>query len=712
MSEEPQRADIVRQIEEITKEKGFIYSLAIILLHNFFFDPEEMADIDWHSKLSFQEISFLVGLMVKSTISLELPDENSYQNHISNVDDLFQKLHRSYSQPFMEHMKKISEQGEILEGDREISEKILGSGMAMAEAIFYSDSGAYDFQYLDFAIERYKPDSRWLMDNKGLNIETGVEVCRNLKKMAQDKCINRSKPKDFEEFLRSALSVFCFKIEDLKGFPIEETKSFLETFSLIPGAANLNLSSPGEYNVIDSNPIVKLSDDMYFLPVQFNLARSIYESPFYWMLRDKSYKERSLKSRGQATVNISRKLLAEVFGEANVHEQVIVEKKRGHVITDIDLLAVAGNKAVVIQAKSKKLTLRAREGHDKKLKEDFNDAIQEAYDQGKLSREAILEQKRRLILSNGQEIRLDDTINDVYIICVTSDHYPAAMYQTKTFLEKGHEDPAAITVGIFDLELLTYYLRDPFEFLYYLKQRSLLDDIYFGQSEIDLLAYHLKQKLSAPKDEKSGKPIDGMLVQGMGGLIDAHFPSARGDVPKTKAMEKLHSKWENSDFQEIINQLKASKQSGFTDAIFFLYDLAGGAADRFILAAKDLKAKCLREEKSLRMGVVSRDQKGFSYVCDYRDEGKLTEHLTEYCAVRKYQTKSDMWLGLGGIATSDRLFDRVIFNNTPWEVDTNMEKIAKAIYTNPKSTESKKKIGRNDPCFCGSGIKYKKCHGA
>jgi preprotein translocase subunit SecA len=24
----------------------------------------------------------------------------------------------------------------------------------------------------------------------------------------------------------------------------------------------------------------------------------------------------------------------------------------------------------------------------------------------------------------------------------------------------------------------------------------------------------------------------------------------------------------------------------------------------------------------------------------------------------------------------------------------------------------KQKIGRNDPCWCGSGKKYKKCHGA
>jgi preprotein translocase subunit SecA len=26
-------------------------------------------------------------------------------------------------------------------------------------------------------------------------------------------------------------------------------------------------------------------------------------------------------------------------------------------------------------------------------------------------------------------------------------------------------------------------------------------------------------------------------------------------------------------------------------------------------------------------------------------------------------------------------------------------------------TPSGQRIGRNDPCFCGSGLKYKKCHG-
>jgi preprotein translocase subunit SecA len=30
----------------------------------------------------------------------------------------------------------------------------------------------------------------------------------------------------------------------------------------------------------------------------------------------------------------------------------------------------------------------------------------------------------------------------------------------------------------------------------------------------------------------------------------------------------------------------------------------------------------------------------------------------------------------------------------------------------PKQRRTGEKVGRNDPCPCGSGKKYKKCHGA
>ncbi len=107
---EVDKNSIVQKIEDITKEKGIIYSLAIILLQNFFHDPEEAADIDWHSKLSFQEISLLVGLMVKKDVFLELTDEDSCRIQIERVNQLFQELHLFYTNPFKNHMQKLVEQ--------------------------------------------------------------------------------------------------------------------------------------------------------------------------------------------------------------------------------------------------------------------------------------------------------------------------------------------------------------------------------------------------------------------------------------------------------------------------------------------------------------------------------------------------------------------------------------------------------------------------
>lgn len=713
---EVDKTSIVQKIEDITKEKGFIYSLAIILLQSFFHDPEEAADIDWHSKLSFQEISFLTGLMVKNSISIELPTEADCRSHIERVNQLFQELHSSYMKPFKDHMQNIAKQITVSDGgDPRISENILGSGNSLSEAIFYGDSGAYDFQLWNFAIKKYEKDGDWLKNNKGINIVTAVAICRKLKELAVDKCASVFKTNNFIELAKAALSVFCFTEKNLSELLSDEVKKILEIFSVTPATENKMLFAPGEYNVINSNPIIVLGNGLYFIPILFNFAQSIYESPFYWMIKDEKYKERSLINRGQSTVGIARGLLSNIFGESNVFEQVVIEKQRGQVVTDIDLLAVAGNKAVVVQVKSKKLTSLARTGDEEQLRKDFVAAIQDAYDQGRISRGAILNEKVRLIKSDGNEVILDDSINDVYIICVTSDHYPAVMYQTKTFLKKSESDPYPIVLNVFDLEILAYYLKCPFEFLYYLRQRVLLHEHFMGQSEIDLLAYHLNQKLFPLKDEKSGRPIDWALVEGMGQLIDAHFPSACGHAPKTKAMQRLHAKWSNPDFQEMVDQLKKSKQPGLTDAIFYLFDLAGKGADQFISEVKALKERCLRERKSLRFHMATnKGDSGICYVCDFDNGEKLFRHLTEYCMVKKYQMKANLWLGFGAMANSLKNFDLVMFGNGPWAHDPQLEQISKKYYTRstPFNLKTREKIGRNDLCACGSGKKYKKCCGA
>ena len=35
-----------------------------------------------------------------------------------------------------------------------------------------------------------------------------------------------------------------------------------------------------------------------------------------------------------------------------------------------------------------------------------------------------------------------------------------------------------------------------------------------------------------------------------------------------------------------------------------------------------------------------------------------------------------------------------------------------AVAPQQRNVDEHEKLGRNDPCWCGSGKKYKKCHGA
>jgi len=180
-------------------------------------------------------------------------------------------------------------------------------------------------------------------------------------------------------------------------------------------------------------------------------------------------------------------------------------------------------------------------------------------------------------------------------------------------------------------------------------------------------------------------------------------------------MEKLHAKWSNPDFQEMVEQLKKSKQSGFTDAIFYLFDLAGKGADQFVNEVKVLKERCLRERKSLRFHMATNEgNSGICCVCDLENREKLFRHLTEYCMVKKYQMKANLWLGFAAMASSSRNFELVMVGNGPWKHDSQLEELANKYYTKstPINLKTRKKVGRNDPCPCGSGKKYRKCHGA
>ena len=449
-----------------------------------------------------------------------------------------------------------------------------------------------------------------------------------------------------------------------------------------------------------------MPDGRYFLPVSFLLAEAIYETPFYWMNSDPSYVGTALLNRGKFAEEVTARLMASVFGEKNVYRNVEVREKKGHAITDIDVLAIVGNKAVIAQVKSKRLTELAKLGDEEMLVADFKAAVQEAYDQGLRCRTVLIDGKNQLFVAD-ERIHLGESLDEAYILCVTVDYYPAVTHQADVYLTKAPTDPFPIAISIFDLDVLAFYLKDPYEFAYYLRQRITLSDYFKADSEMTLLAYHLKHKLFKDR-EANFKMLDGSYAQ----LIDANFQVMRGSVPYTPAAERLRSQWKNDEFEELVKQVKSAPEPRFMDVAFFLYDLAGEGADRLIDLLKMTKQKTIADHRSHDGRLLLQGESiGITILCEPESGPTLRRKLLSLAQVAKYKSKADVWLALGCLSTSPNLVDAIAFAEYRWEKNPEMDKLASKL-RGKLMTFDGEKIGRNQPCPCGSGKKFKRCHGA
>ena len=185
---------------------------------------------------------------------------------------------------------------------------------------------------------------------------------------------------------------------------------------------------------MSSSPIIRLGQTDFFMPVGFNLAEAIYESPFFWMVTDEHYQDQAAGNRGRATEEIAARLLSPVFGDRLYTNAVVLDGTT--IVHEIDVLALVGNRALAIQAKAKRLTVLSRQGNDQQVTKDFSQAVQEAYEQGVVSRRLLLGPEHNLLDSDGKPIDRPESIEDAYIICLTLDHFPALPSMINTFLEK------------------------------------------------------------------------------------------------------------------------------------------------------------------------------------------------------------------------------------------------------------------------------------
>jgi hypothetical protein len=668
---------------------------------------DDVAHMSSMKSLSRTEISTLIGLMVKSPIDFTMPSPQVMQEYITRTDNLLAELHEIMSlEAFQaQDWKKIMEEG--------------GSpfqrGQVYREPIFYGGESAYLFQYLDLAGRKYAADDHWMERCKGFTIETAQSVVRAAGTIQSEKlqarldAMRQLPPREW-----TILPAHVFAADEVaqqSGIDIREVERILESFALPVDETNQGFAALDDFNVANALPLLRVNQSEFLLFQGYNLVEALYEAPFYWMSADKAYRAAAMNNRGRFAEAFSAERLRRVFGTSCVHTNIDIYESKDRRLGEVDVLVIFANRAIVLQAKSKRLTLEARKGNDQVIKDDFKKSVQDSYDQGRLCASALTDTRYRFVGAMGAEIAFDRDFKEVYILCVVSDHYPALSFQTRQFLK--HEETKVIkppfVLDVFTLDAVTEMLESPLRFLSYLHRRTLYADRLLASQELTILSYHLKQNLWLDDEHTMF-----MLGEDVSADLDVAMAARRDGIPGKATPEGILTRHAGTTLWRLIEDIETRADPGTIDLGFMLLMLSGDTikdANRLIDQAV---AKTRRDGQTHDVTICLGDT-GFTLHCNGEPINAAMPPLRRHCENRKYTERVDSWFGVCLDPRDARMRFGVCLDY-PWKQLAAMDEATKHL---PKPTPGIKaamqrptttpKVGRNDPCPCGSGKKYKKC---
>ncbi|WFU73705.1 nuclease-related domain-containing protein [Bradyrhizobium sp. CB2312] len=432
---------------------------------------EDYAKLFSLDRLIRTEISTLIGLMLRAPRDLTLPDEKTLQSYLERTEVLLKELHEALNEPARAALAAAF-------ADPSGSTNPFTGAALLREPIFYGAESAYSSQYRDLSVLKYGRDGTWLAENKGFSAEDAQKVVTAISEFLSENLLKTLKSlKGLPTEQWTMLGGFGFTAADVvtgAGIHPATVDAVLAAFCF-PDDGNPTFTALHEFNAVNAFPILKEKDGTYTLFLYASLAEALYETPFYWMAADKPYEATAMTNRGLFAEKFTADRLERVFGSTKVLRNVDIweTKARKKKVSEIDTLVLFGDRAIVLQSKSKKLTLAARKGNDLQLRADFKGAVQDACDQAMLCSEKLISNSVTFTDSEGNEIALP-SLKQVYPICAVSDHYPALSFQARQFLSFKTTSviQTPLVCDVFFIDVVTEFLETPLRFLSYLELRA------------------------------------------------------------------------------------------------------------------------------------------------------------------------------------------------------------------------------------------------
>ncbi len=701
--------EVFDEIAELAATPGYAHVIAFLCVRDNFvwhrrdgMQVEDMQHLYSRSRLIRTEISTLIGLMARAGGDLTAPPPADVDALVQRTDSLLEELHQSMGAPVLEGIFAAFGADETLPNPWD-------SGGAMREPIFYGGEGAFSFQNCDFAIEKYAADQLWLMEHRKVGIAEMVAFAKAAAeiqngKVTSAKAEGACAPGDPR--LLEAFTLIAAEIAPVASLSEETSSACIAAFTLAAGGGNSTFATISDFNAVNGSPVLEMENGKYLL-FHFNaLAEAVYESPFYWMFDDKTYRPTLSDHRGDFTESFAVDRLMRVFGPARVHRGVNIDRAKGDRVGEIDVLVLFGDRAIVLQAKSKRLTLAARKGNDLQLRGDFKGAVQDAYDQAMECAVALSDPSLRFSTADGTTVEIPPDITQVFPICLVSDHYPALAFQADQFLVRRDEPKILppLVIDVFTLDVMAEMLERPIRFLSYLDLRAIHGPKVLIHHEITLLSYHLKYNLWLEKEHDMVVFEDDFAAH-----IEIAMGVRRIGQPGARTPKGVLTIIAGSRLDRLIGTIESAPTGTLIDTVMLAYQLAeDGLTELRDNLDKVVANAGWRGSSDFVLGFGG---SGIAIHCNDDTDANSLARIDDHMLARKYRSRADSWYGIV-IAPSGtlRFGHKVEF---PWKHDSKAERAADKLIKRPVTMLAAPRpalVGRNDPCHCGSGLKYKRCH--
>ncbi len=724
--------EIFDELEELGAQEGFWEVIAFFCWKDTFIhftgeklDGEAFAQAFDRTRLSRTELSTLIGLACKNGFNDKRLSLDELKERAEHVWQLLDELHHSFYPPL--DITALSEKFASKDGDDvpnfgKFMQELTPSSDKnhfMREAIFYGGDGVFKHQYRDLAKRRYSLDDNWVEANKGFKISQAVDAISAIEQIQLEKA-NQSVSSAKSWPLPYHLPMFMFTISEvvtLSGLNEEVVEAVITALSAKPEEGMNCFKSVDDFNHKNAFPIIKISEDTFVNFQAYSLWEALYESPFFWFNEDKTYKSIASKHRGAFTEDFTAERLALIFGEENVLTNIDIFDGKGKA-GEIDVLVTFGHFAIVVQAKSKKLTIEARKGNGKQLEGDFKKAIQDAYDQADLCSQLLQKEGYIFKDESGKEVNIQSDFKTIFPVCIVSDHFPALAAQARHFLK--HQTTNVIkhpyVMDVFLIDMITEMLPSPLWVLDYLIKRSDYGDSLLSNHELVILSTYIKQNLYFEEE-----PALVMLDDDISTDLELAMLTRRDGHDGEKTPEGFLTAHRKSHVGSIIDDIEFSADYCLQKLGLHLLSMNGDSINLLNEAITKMIAQFNIDHRHHDISLPLLEEKtGLTVHCNEDDNDTAYKRLVTHCEKRKYTCKAESWVGCCFSPTKDK-FRFASYHQSEWNQSDEMERIVADL--RPISSEHhikdvtklsfggqpQIKPGRNAPCLCGSGKKFKRC---